>query len=264
MTLVTAPELFQPVAAPARVGSRFGLLSALEFTPEGRAGFGVTYPAESSGFAGVTTSACLDPGVAALDLSTTACRWIQASPMTVFLPFVRSAVGENEAAAREEALRLFLNGEGFGLESAFADLLAADVGGGAEPITFSVSATETAVLALAAVESELSLTVTSEGIIHLSKHAATLLGAAGAIARDGSALRTTVGSRVVVYAGWPSNPVAAGEDTIYGTGSLNGFRDAVDTVATFDRELNDHVIIPSRTYVVGYEGIAAATYPLAA
>jgi hypothetical protein len=110
--------------------------------------------------------------------------------------------------------------------------------------------------ALAALENWMGRNYGSEGVIHGSRGAISLLGKR--IEASGSRLRTRIGTPVVAGAGYPGTGPAgaaasAGEEWLMVSPSLFGYRGAVFTNSALDRTKNDHYALAERQYVVGFD-----------
>jgi hypothetical protein len=115
-------------------------------------------------------------------------------------------------------------------------------------------------LALAALEGALGDCYPGRPTIHMTRVAASALGAR--LLPEGGNLVTRLGSIVAAGAGYPGSapdgtPAAAGETWLYGTGQVTVRRSAPqllgDFSSSFDRAANSVVRILERTYVVSWD-----------
>lgn len=132
-----------------------------------------------------------------------------------------------------------------------------------QPAAVTVGTSGKLLDALAAVEGALSECYGGEGVIHIPASAASLLGAAGAIFKDGPNLRTFAGHLVGVYSanlrtGPDGTDAAAGSVWLYGTGALMARRSAVSPgdqkpSSFVGRQDNSTVFVVERTYVIDWD-----------
>jgi len=118
--------------------------------------------------------------------------------------------------------------------------------------------------ALGLVELALAQHYNGTGVIHMDRGTATALGIHH-LRVQGSTLVTTVGTPVVVGAGYgpavvlsggPAAPPPSLTGSIFGTGALVIRRGTSEVLEGFDRAVNDALVIAERTYVVGWDCVA--------
>ena len=118
--------------------------------------------------------------------------------------------------------------------------------------------------ALAVLEGWLGAVYGSLGVVHGSRTAASLLGSDAGVQSSGSRLLTRLGTPVVAGAGYPGSgpggtPAADGEEWLFASPSLFGYRGSVFTTTTLDTRNNDHYALAGRQYAIGFDpcGVAA-------
>jgi hypothetical protein len=123
-------------------------------------------------------------------------------------------------------------------------------------------------VALGALEAQLADCYHGQGVIHIAPEVLPTMRAWKLVEKEGNALYTIKGNRVVVGDGYtgssPANEApAAGTSWIYATGALFGYRAEVplikEAVEGFDRIENTHKMIAERVYVIGFECCHLAT-----
>ena len=117
---------------------------------------------------------------------------------------------------------------------------------------------------LAHVESQLSVLTGNEGIIYMSRFAASMLSTV--LTTSGGMLRTVLGTPVAAMGGWPdvtANTLIT-QDVIYGTGPVKAARGEIDVYnGTGDLSVNDASIIVQRTYSFGWDcGVVGSSVTL--
>jgi hypothetical protein len=236
-------------------GYQYGLNSVSNFTDEGdHAGLGLTWESDRCADVRATQNACVDPEVAALTADQCGVT-MTFEPFTVYYLDGDSMAGISPADHEAQARTRFLSGEEHGYEEAVADILAA-----AAPaptvVTTGLAPSEKLLATLATVEQALANLTGSEGVIYMSRFAATMLP--GALTGSGSQLRTQLGTRVAALGGGDLGT------TMYGTGPVRTHRDSIaaDPVAP-GMSINSVSVLVQRTYVFGYDcGVVAATTTL--
>lgn len=115
-------------------------------------------------------------------------------------------------------------------------------------------------VALGLLEAEFAECYSGTGIVHVPVDVIPLMAEAYLLERDGDALFTPNGNRVVAGSGYPGSApdgtVAAGVRWIYMTPPIFGYRSEIETMqreTTLDRSVNTVMAIAERTYVLGYE-----------
>jgi hypothetical protein len=260
-----------PVAAPARVALPYGLGSVLGWRNGDRWESGVSWSslpcAPALGRSGVscaTDEADIIPGLPKPIEDAGGPAFGEADPFVVFGLYRCLAVGTSPQEAQDWADAALAQGEEARAEQA---LWTGDLGntpnlsganGYAPPV--SVGAHTQAVDALAAVELAIATEYGSQGVIHISRRTAVLLGRH--VERSGQRLVTrNLGTPVVAGTGYPDEP------SIVGTPPLFGYRSEVFNSSArpgdlFDTQYNWMNAIAERTYLVGFDPcpVVKATY----
>ncbi|GAA3172644.1 hypothetical protein GCM10020001_118930 [Nonomuraea salmonea] len=126
-----------------------------------------------------------------------------------------------------------------------------------------------AIGAIAALEAYLGATYGGLGVIHVPRGAVPALAFYQQIVRDGSVLRTVLGTPVAAYGGSPNTgpagePAPAGTAWAYATGPVAIRRGEVLVTPTpvpaagFDRKTNQVHLLAEREYVVGWDCLLGA------
>jgi hypothetical protein len=257
--MATLADTFHRVAAPAGTPYRFGLFSVLSFEPDERSGIGVAWQSQGCHTVLATEDSCINPAVAPL-VPDGYCSVIEVNPITVYVLNDDSLAGiplaEHEQAARD---RLAI-----GEQTAVESVVSAAALAAASPIASALgdSPAEKALCALGVVEQELAALTGAEGIIHMSRFAASLLP----LDKTGSMLRTQLGTPVAAYGGWDGYTPGAAPSavTILGTGPAKAYRGAVETYSGAPAlDSNDASVLAERTYTIGFDcGVVGATATL--
>lgn len=115
-------------------------------------------------------------------------------------------------------------------------------------------------VALGLLEAEFAECSSGAGIVHVPVDLIPLMAEAYLLERDGDALFTPNGNRVVAGSGYagsaPDGTVVDGVRWIYMTPPIFGYRSEINTMereTTLDRSVNTVMAIAERTYVLGYE-----------
>lgn len=115
-------------------------------------------------------------------------------------------------------------------------------------------------VALGLLESAFADCYKATGIVHVPNEVIPLMAEAYLLERDGDALFTTNGNRVVAGTGYsgsaPDGTTSAGVRWLYMTPRIFGYRSDVrtfDPETTLDRSVNTVMAIAERTYVLGYD-----------
>lgn len=245
MTVLELSDVFTTVDAPAPTQLRFGLFSVVTPTPDADTsweGMGITWLSQFCASIGVTYDPCIVDNVDDLAASTY-CTQPQYQPFTVYE--LSEVTTRNEATNEANARARLAEVEQVAVESQLWPLLATAV--------TEVSAGIGSVLeALAFTEQALGEAYPAQGVIHMSRYAATLL--APDLVREGSRLTTPLGTPVVAGAGYGEiSGAAAANVSIYGTGPLVMRRGAVQYVTTRDLTTNRSFALAYRTYVIGWD-----------
>jgi hypothetical protein len=277
----------QIVDGPAHQPLPYGLWDAAEQRDPGDPHWqqGVTY-VERCGGGGTTYADCIavtgTGGVVPSDnlAENVDQEWRGATPFTVYAEFDCSLVGladattvATDALARVESWQVsnaFWTGTagtagGTGQTTVYPHLAENteldDPSGAVLQTAVSPTVTGDAAVALGAVEQALAACYNGRGLIHIAPAALPTFEYFDLVQRDGDALYTPAGNRVVVGSGYTgSSPAgaapAAGTSWIYATGPVFGYRSAVqfrDMPEAFDRQKNTAHMIASRTYLFGWE-----------
>ena len=154
---------------------------------------------------------------------------------------------------------LFTNIESRGVEQAVMERIF-----GASAITPLTDAA-TVALGVAMLEGEAAQKYAGQPTLHLTAAAASLLSQRGALEWDGNILRTALGSKVVVGAGYSvsnQGPAAAAgtatTDWLWASGEIVIARGEVKSFQELNRTNNDNRILVERDYVVGVDCFLAA------
>lgn len=201
------------------------------------------------------------------------------SPFTVYGHFRCSPTGYSGSAAQDKATAHLLAREEARAEGA---LWTGDLGnvpnlagtnGYPEPTTLAGGTAVGIGPALALLEDFLAGSYGSEGVIHMTRGAATQAAAERLVLAVGGRLTTVLGTAVAAGAGYPgSGPTgqtAAGTSWIYASPAVFGYRSEPFTSSNspgdlFDRGHNVLTAIAERTYLLGFDpcGVAAVQVQL--
>jgi len=261
------------VAGALRVQLPFGLLSVLDFRPDGSAhwrGGGVQHEyldpfkvnsigpvqAPQSDTAGLPKDLGFpedsggnpDPGFSSADTFTVYGHF-RATPLAWTPETIQQRAVDNLTTFEErEAERNFWTGEQ-GNQPNLTDGVA-DVG------TFDITKINSAIGAL---ERFIADTYGSLGVIHMNRQLAAAGMTSGTLKANGSKLFTALGTPVVAGAGYPSGSIRA-------TPALFGFRSDIFTSSEvrgdlLDRTKNDLYAVAERTYLIGFDptGVGSVT-----
>lgn len=261
------------VSGPARAPRQNGLLSVVNLSPEGTdphwQGGGIQWTSPECGpIDGIGSWACDPETVVGLpkDLDSGLLTG-EATPFTVYAPFVCTPVGVSVTEAQGHASTRLLANEEARVEQAFwtGDLENTPNLSGANgyDAPTALGTFDRGYLAIAAVEAEIAETY-GVGVIHVPVRAASILLAKGGLTRSGGRIVTDLGTPVAVGAGYPDVL------EIRGTSGLVGVRSEVFTSSNragdlLDRGTNDLHAIAERSYVLGIEpcGVYSATFTVA-
>lgn len=259
------------VAAPARVALPYGLGSVLGWRTGDRFETGAVWtslpcqPALGRGGA-----ACLDdvddeiPGLPKDIESGLGPQVGEADPFIVYGLYRCLATGTSPSEAQQWADLSLYQGEEARAEQAlwFGDLGNTPnlTGANGYPAPITAGGHTTALDALAAVEDMMAREYLSQGVIHVSRRTAVLLGRH--VERSGNRLFTrNLGTPVVAGTGYPDEP------SIVGTPPLFGYRSEVFNSSSrpgdlFDTQYNYMNAIAEREYLVGFDPcpVIKATY----
>lgn len=265
MSTSFAPQVEVP--APARTPRAYGLFSALGFRDEdARWQNGVTWqgaPCEPAGGIGqvdcdpdpVTNETIGLPKEFDAKFSNG-----EGSPFVVYGNFKCSPVGNSPARAEALAEEHLLAREESRVEQALwtGDLgnVPNFAGANGETAPTDLGEFSEPVMAIAALEQWIASNYGSQGVLHMSVSAATMLIASGLVEARSGRLSTAMGTRVVAGAGY-------GEGKIVATGSLAGYRGDVFSSSDrpgdlLDRGKNDLYAVAEREYVLLVDGCMMA------
>jgi len=232
------------VEAPAAVPYRFGLFSVVSFRPTTDPHWrqGVTWEQTACDPAQVAVLNCLEPDELVL---TDSCEWGEADPFTVYAYSNRSAGSGGLDRLNAQAIERVLLGE----QHAAEQQLWAAMTAGATPTVEAAPALEL----LAVAEAELAGSYRSQGVLHMNRYTATILG--DHLHTEGALLVTRLGTPVVAGGGYyPSEATPTTTHTIIGTGPVFGYRSDIDTApVTIDRAVNNVSVLAERDYVLGWD-----------
>jgi len=181
----------------------------------------------------------------------------EASTFTVYGHFKCSPIGTGFARAQEAANAHLLTREEARVEQAFwtGDLGNVPNLSGANGYAAPVSVGTLGLWpAVARLEQEIAARYGSQGVIHMSRENATLLGKDGDLRVQGGRLFTTLGTPIVAGTGYAS-------DRIVATPALLGYRGDVFESSNrpgdlLDRNNNNLYAVAERTYLVGFDECA--------
>lgn len=248
----TIPSVEVPAVAPTPYP--FGLFSIAPVptpTEGNRWEGGVWWASSGCQQVGVTNGPCsvddpvpdLDPGVL--------CGFGMASTFTVYARSNRSvgSGGPRLPEKFQQARDTLLAGEQFAVESALWDLLTA--------ATSAADGTAATVAeAVAMVDGLLPTQYAGTGVLHLSRYAAGLAGAAQALRVQGANLVSFLGTPTVAGGGYLPAPTATGPAvSVIGTGRVVIIRGDVFDLGqtTIDPLSNEVSAVVERTYAVGWD-----------
>jgi len=272
-TLVEYSALLNLTDAPTSVPYRYGLFSAVNFDQIGEHDrLGMTWRSDACQQPGITIGECkaIPPAVVA-PLVASACGYIgTAEAFTAYILDEDSLAGVPLSQHETQARNRFIAAEQWGVENQIAASLATAGAAAASIIDIAPlvhaqkSIPDKYQTMLAHVESQLSIVTGNEGIIYMSRFAASMLSTV--LTTSGGMLRTVLGTPVAAMGGWPdvtANTLIT-EDVIYGTGPVKAARGDIDLYnGTGDLSVNDASIIVQRTYSFGWDcGVVGASVTL--
>lgn len=183
-----------------------------------------------------------------------------ASPFTLYAPWLCSPVGHSSESAEQQARDQLAAAEQFGVEHAIwsgqvdsqpslADAEAV-ADGPLDPLS-----------ALATLEQQFSAQIGSQGVLHCSRYAATILVKQADLVAGASRLTTPLGTPVISGSGYgdphPERLVITPPPFVY-RGEV--FTSSDRTGDLFDRDHNDLYAIAERTYLVGWDSCPTSLY----
>jgi len=267
-TQVQYSALLNLTNAPTSVPYRYGLFSAVNFDQIGdHDRLGMTWRSDACQQPGMTIGECKDPGnVAALVPS--ACGYIgTAEAFTAYIFDEDSLAGVPLSQHETQARNRFIAAEQWGVENKISATLATAGAAAASiidiaPLVFAgQSIPEKYQTMLAQVESQMSVLTGNEGIIYMSRFAASMLSTV--LTTSGGMLRTILGTPVAAMGGWAdvTADTLITEDVIYGTGPVKAARGDIDLYNGIGNlSINDASIIVQRTYSFGWDcGVVGAS-----
>lgn len=251
---------FHLVEAPAAVPYRFGLFSQVAprvadtqgISSDDHWRLGVRWVSQACALAKTTTGKCIDDGVQPLTPDDF-CSVSEFDPFTVYAFNDGQVVGFSLAEARQNAVDRLTNGEQTAAETHLWNLMTTAVTGNITDLT-----AHEVLYGLGYVEQTLAEKYGGQGVIHMSRLAATLLS--HDLHTEGGRLFTVMGTPVIAGGGYD----ALGEGVpstglIFGTGPLALYRGDVDTNENaVNRDINHVSIVAQRDYVLGWDCVAVA------
>lgn len=234
--MVALSTLYTRVEAPPVTPHPYGLYSVAPSASQTDHGLaGIMWESWACVDPNTTTDPCINGGAAPGPKSFEACPGqSQFKPITVYVGIKRT--GQSYDVGEAQVRQVLADGEQFAVERYLWGLLNAAV---TEATALSP------VGALASVESLLGQNYMGTGVIHMGRGTATRLGVQ--LVRNGDRLETTLGTPVVVGAGY------IGAETIYGTGALVVIGGDVEVVSAWNISINDELVLAERTVVVGWD-----------
>ena len=250
----TSLNAWHEVAAPPVVPYRFGVFSVAEprtatgvdLAPDEHWRLGLEWISEACRDALVTSGPCIDPEVGPLE-SNRECNLFQFEPFTVYAFNTDALPGRTVRQHEANAVARLTNGEQAAVESVLWSRFVA-----ATPVPTSLTSVPGWV-GLGWMEQALAEQYGSQGVIHMSRLAATALGLY--LRPDGGVLRTLLGTPVVAGGGYDALQAVQGDTAaIFGTGPLVMYRGDIDTRENaVDLALNDVSIVAQRDYALGWD-----------
>jgi len=187
-----------------------------------------------------------------------------ASSFVVYAPYRVSAMGHPDDYSLQRATQLLQAREQARVEQALwtGDLTGAGTGMEATADSLGTDFAEPAD-ALAALEEWIGNVYGSEGSIHVTRAMATRLANGFLIENTPTGLRTIVGTKLVVGAGY----TPAAENKMIATPALFGLRSDIyesqGDVIILDKDKNDIYGLVERAYVIGYDPVGCALVQVA-
>lgn len=272
------------VEAPPVTPLPFGLLSAAAVVDDldGHAQMGVQYEPQACGDVYQTRAACEEAAFSVEDNGHRGIPLVEGDPFTLFSLFSCNPVGLGAEGLRAKAGESLRNGEGRGVETAFAERL--PLAEGAVDLTNGGAAVHV-IDGLAALEAFAAANYGGVPTIHVPRGVGTVMGSLGGMQRssDGRHLETRQGALVASGGGYsnlsgpptdaedPENtiqPPQTGEAWIYVTGTVLIHRASqpsatplvLNRVVDGDSRAasNEGLVLAARPYVAMWECITAA------
>jgi hypothetical protein len=246
-------DTWQVVEAPPVVPLPFGLFSVAELRlpTDEHWRLGVQWQSQACSTTKATTGPCIDPEVEPLTPDAY-CSVSQFEPFTVYAYNDDAIPGHTLEQHRDNAVARLVATEQRTAEEQF---FAAVMGSG---LTVTDLTGAPLGVALGFVEQNLATNYGGQGVIHMSRHLATILWEYLEV--QGGRLVTKLGTPVIAGAGYGNNPVPpVNEGHIVGTGPVVIYRGDVDTRETANNTSRNQVsYIAQRDYVVGWDCFATA------
>lgn len=247
--MAIVPASLVPPPEPRAI--RYGLLTAANGPldlPANGAGGGIAYDPVSCGVAHSYPVDCDDtPPEKTFDPGDTL---VEAEPFAVYASLTCGSAGYTGAELETKVRRRLEAGEQSAVESALADILAANA-------TVLASADDTSVVAaVAELEQWLYERYGHVGFLHAPVRAAAYAMDAGLLVRDGPLWRTAMGTVWVFGGGYPD------DDTLYISGQPTVWRSpdvqVPPAAQTLNRTTNQYYLLAERVYAVAYDCVAAS------
>lgn len=250
--MVTFSAITEPVAPPSAIPYRYGLFSVVQ--PRGdlpHFPVGVSWASNGCGQARITTGPCLDPEADTTLHPETSCDVMEYEPFTVYVMSDDSAFRTRTPADwRAVATDRMAAAEQEAVEAALWALMVAAV------TELDVSAKALGYV-IGWVEQRLAELYGNVGVIHMNRLAATVAIGLGYLRVSGQRIETALGTLVVAGGGYEQIGDTIPDDaTIYGTGPLVMYRNALDLNDSFNRDINNVQVVAQRDYVLGWDCVA--------
>lgn len=266
----SCPRLY--VTVPNAAAGRYGLVdSAIPIdTTDRHAACGIQFEPLACEPSLLTHDGCPTPAPA--KVITRGIPLVEADPFTVYHPIACSAPSFTDASLRARVTAQLNRGESRAVEQAFweGNVLGVPLAQGLanaalsdDAIVLSGGVCLSPCGALGALEGALADCYGSGGYIHAPAAAMPALFHDGYVQRDGTRLRTPMGTTIIAGGGYPgTGPDGAAPSPgcvwVFASGSVYLWRSAVDFTAgdpseIINRENNDMVLIAERTYVVAFD-----------
>lgn len=190
-----------------------------------------------------------DPDAEPFQKTFASASWISGAEFSVHGGVTCKAIGLDRPLQESEVKRVFAATEGRGVERG---LLASVLRPDAEDVTPTTAASLS--VALAALEGRAAATYAGLPTIHMSRAAATLLGA-DKIVWVGDKAYTRLGSKVAIGGGYDTDEDLTGTFDLYATGEVFIEKSDMVDISTFDTLTNDVLTLVERMYRVGIDSI---------
>lgn len=244
------------VNAPEPRGVRYGLLTAasgpLDLPPHALSA-GLTYEPVSCGQARLYPVDCVTGQTPTVKVFDPATGQVEAMPFVAYASLTCGSVGETAADMRTKVLRRLANGE----QTVAEQGLATELGVAAVPL-FAPDPDDIRSV-LGALEQWLygidGAAYGNVGYLHMAPRYAGFAGSHGLLLRDGVLWRTHMGTVVVFGGGYADDGsiYISGHTTVWRAPDIN----VPDPEQTFDRSLNQYMLLAEREYAVAFDCVAA-------